>query len=201
MRKIFLAALLLLCLMSSAHAKPRLTVRTFDDRTEQHNAPSYAIMDMMVTELDKAGIFDLLERERLDLLQDEFQLAATGMLDPATAPKPGNVIGVQYTMTGAITMYYYDEKGKGLTISKVGGVTKRKTAYVVLDLRIFDQTSKIVYSAVQAGTATRAMSGFFADYSGFSVGIYKKQEGGILAAAARDAIIKHVAEIQKAKWE
>ena len=202
MRKIFTVILLVLSLVSSAQARPRLTVRAFDDKTEQHNAPSYAIADMMTTELNKAGVFDLLERERYDLINDEFLLVDRGMVDPETAPKRGQVISAQYIMTGAITMYYYDEKGAGLKVSSKAGLkTQKKTAYVVLDLRIFDSQSNVVYSAVQTGTAKHSINEFNVDVGSFSAGIYSKREGGILAAAARDAIVKHVREIEKTNWE
>ncbi|MBR1417470.1 MAG: hypothetical protein IJ576_00735 [Synergistaceae bacterium] len=106
MRKFILIILIILMAgASQAYARPRLSVRAFEDRTQEKDnpAPAGAIMDMMVTELDKAKIFDLIERERLDYLAQELKLAQEGLLDPETAPQIGKLKGVQYTMTAAIT--------------------------------------------------------------------------------------------------
>ena len=99
-----------------AEANPRLSVRAFEDQTDEGNAPAGAIMDMMVTELDKAGIFSLIEREKLKYIADELRLAQSGLMDPETAPQLGKIKGAQYMMTGAITVYYYNEKKSGFSI-------------------------------------------------------------------------------------
>lgn len=51
--------------IDSGYALPRLAVRQFEDRTQEKDAPAGAVMDMMVTELNKAEVFELVERERL----------------------------------------------------------------------------------------------------------------------------------------
>ena len=64
MRKVSALIILLFSLVSTAYAKPRLAVRAFDDKTEDRSAPSDAITEMMITELSKTKIFNLLEREQ-----------------------------------------------------------------------------------------------------------------------------------------
>ena len=194
-------AVLLLALPCAAWAKPRLSVRAFEDRTQEKDdpAPAAAIMDMMVTELDKAGIFDLIERERLDYLAQELKLAQEGLLDPETAPQIGKLKGVQYTMTGAITLFYYNEKGTVIPIIHQGNA---KTAYVMLELRVIDNTTgQIVYSAEQLGTAKRELKGWGLEYGGFFIGSQKKSYGGILASATRDAVLKHVKAMSARTWK
>ena len=183
-----------------AWARPRLSVRAFEDRTVEKDdpAPAGAIMDMMVTELDKAKIFDLIEREKLDYIAQELRLAQEGLLDPETAPQIGKLKGVQYTMTGAITLFYYNEKGTMIPIIHQGNA---KTAYVMLELRIIDNTTgQIVYSAEQLGTAKRELKGWGLAYGGFYIGSQNKTYGGILASATREAVIKHVAAIKARGW-
>ena len=139
MRKIVVALLIVTCLTTSAYALPRLTVRKFDDKAGTGEAS--AITDMMVTELNKIEVFELIEREALDLVEDELDLVRSKRVDSGTAPEAGKLKGAQYSMTGAITFYYYDEEGGG--------------------------------------------------------GAYKKQYGGILAMATRNAVQKHVAAINE----
>lgn len=201
MRRIILVLCFVLCLSCSAYARPRATVRAFEDRTEEQNAPAGAIMDMMVTELSKAGVFDLMERERMDYLADEIRLGQSGLMDPETAPQVGRIKGVQYTMTGAITLYYFEEKASGFSIPIIGQMSQAQTAYVLLELRIFDNaTGQIVYTADKLGTAKRASKGASA-YKDFFIGSYKKSYGGILASAAREAVMQHVDSIKAQNWE
>ncbi len=185
-----------------AFAKPRLSVRAFEDRSQEKDAPAGAVMDMMVTELDKAGIFDLIERERFDVITQEMKLAQSGMLDPDTIPEIGKIVSAQYSMMGAIALYYYNEKANGFLLPIIGSVAQKKTAYVVLEIRIIDNyTGRIVYTAEEIGTANREAKGNLATYKGFFIGGYKKTYGGILGSATRNAILKHVAAIKKRNWD
>ena len=200
--KKFLALVFVLCLAGSASALPRLSVRTFDDRSEEGKAPAGAIMDMMVTELNKAGVFDLMERERLDYVAEEIRLGQSGLMDPSTAPAVGKIKGVQYTMTGAITLYYFHEKGRGFSLPIIGNTTKSNTAYVMLDIRIIDNaTGQVVYTSAQLGEANQVSKGAPASYKDFFIGSYNRTTGGILAQATRNAVMKHVAAIKSIDWE
>lgn len=179
---------------------PRLAVRAFEDRSVDGDAPASAIMEMMVTELDKADIFELVEREHLDYIAAEIRLGQSGLMDESTAPAMGKLKGAQYTMTGAITLYYYNDKSRaGLSlpyIGNIGGSASAKTAYVDLDIRIIDNsTAQIIYSSVRRGIATQETREPGLLNSGFN-----RTYGGILAAAARDAIRQHVDDLARRSW-
>ncbi|MBQ7220150.1 MAG: hypothetical protein IJS28_04135 [Synergistaceae bacterium] len=204
MRKI-LSAALILGLACSANALPRLTVRDFTDKSEGGKAPAAAIMNMMITELSKAGVFVLMDRdsETMALTGNEIKMGAEGLIDPSTAIKPGRLQSPQYAMTGAITMYYYSEKGSGFAIPILGSATRAKTAYVMIDLRITDlETGGIIYASNELGESNKQIDkGAIAAYKGFFVGSYKRESGGILAMATRNAVEKHVAAIKAIDWE
>ena len=178
-----------------------MSVRAFEDRTQDGDAPAAAIMDMMITELDKAGIFSLVEREKLQYIADELHLARSGLMYLATAPKIGKIKGVQYMMSGAITVYYYNEKKSGFSII-IGSAAEAKTAYVTLDLRIINTaTSEVVYSAAQQGQAKQVSKQSGLDFQRFWAGSRSKTYCGILATATRNAVRKHVAAIKAKHWE
>ena len=202
MRKFLAVLAFVLVLSGSACARPRLAVRAFEDKSEEGKAPAAAIMDMMVTELNKAGVFDLMERERLDFVADEQNLAMSGLMDPSTAPKVGKVKGAQYSMTGAITFYSYHDKGSGFVVPILGFATRAKTAYIMIDLRVIDNsTGQIVYSGSELGQSKQTLKGAAAAYKGFFIGSYNNQTGGILASATRDSVMKHVAAMKARYWE
>ena len=191
---------LVLCLFllgNSAFAyfdKPRLSVRAFDNKTDNRNVPAAAITEMMTTELFDSGLFILVERERLNYVADEIALGQSGLMDPSTAPELGRVVGAQYSMTGAITVYYYNTSGGAVVIPGIAGGAASRTGYVTLDLRIIDNTtSEVVYARAETGRANREAQGLLTRFGGFARGSH----GGILATATRDAVIKHVKSMEE----
>lgn len=194
--------LVLLLNISIADAKPRLTVKEFKDKTQEQDAPASAIIDMMVTELSKAGVFEIVERENFEDIADELELGQSGLIDPSMILDIGRVHSAQYTMRGAITLYYYNEKASGFVLPIIGSAAMAKTAYVSLEVRIFSNTTgEVIYASEQLGSSRQEAKGNLGGYKGFFIGGYKKTYGGILASATRDAVMKHVLAIQAKVWE
>ncbi|MBQ6971214.1 MAG: hypothetical protein IJP86_02535 [Synergistaceae bacterium] len=177
-------------------AVPRLAVRKFDNKTDNPSVPSSAITDMMITELGKARIFILTEREAINYAADEIRFSQSGLVDKSTAIEARKITGAQYSMTGAITMHFYNEKGGNELFRKLtGGIPQEKTAYVMLDIRIIDNTTgEDIYAHNELGSARRSAKVSAKD------GITRSY-GGELEEAARDAVKKHVAEMSRYSWE
>lgn len=213
MKRKFFAALLIFSVLFSfscaavakpkpkINSRPRLTIVPFKNKTGE-SCPTQAITDMFTTELGNTGIFNMLERERLDDLGDEIRLGQSGLMDQSTAPRVGRLKGSEYMLTGAVTMYRYNAKGGVGGFRVIGGAAAAKTAYVTLDIRIIDnETGEIVYVGSQEGSSKREIGAIGAGYRGFFVGGGSGSYGGILASATRDAVIKHVEEIASYDWE
>lgn len=201
MRKVLAAAVIVLCLAGGAWAKPRLTVRKFENTTDDEKAPAGAIMDMMVTELSKAGVFGLVEREALNYIAEEQQLAMSGLMDMSTAPQVGRLKGAQYTMTGALSLFYYEKKSTGIRIPLIGYATQKNTAYVMIELRVIDNTTgEIVYAMNKLGTAKRGSKGMI-PMGDVLLGARTETEGGALASAARNAVEQHVQAMKGIEWK
>ena len=190
-------AISILAAAEAQAARPRLSVRSFENKTDG-NVPASAITEMMTTELFNSGLFSLMERERLDLVADEIRLGMSGLMDESTAPQAGKIKGAQYTMTGAVTLYYYNASGAIVPIPGLGGVgAAGKTGYVTLDIRIIDtSTGEVVYAAAEQGSASREIGGLITKYGGFASASY----GGILAAATRNSVEKHVSNMRRYYW-
>jgi TolB-like protein len=62
----------------------------------------YMAEDVSVAILDNAKGFDVIDRTNLKILMDEHKLTSTGIIDPATARKLGEVAGVDALVTGTI---------------------------------------------------------------------------------------------------
>ncbi|MCL2767523.1 MAG: CsgG/HfaB family protein [Synergistaceae bacterium] len=202
MKKIIIYSLVLCLILfaSSAFAanyfnKPRLAVRAFDNKTDNRSVPAGAITEMMTTELYNSGLFSLMEREKFNYVREELELGMSEFVDQSTAPQMGRVKGAEYTMTGAVTVYFYNTRGGVVPIPGLGGAgAAANTAYVTLDIRIIDNTtSEVVYAAAETGKANRAGGGLITKYGGFAAG----DHGGILASATRDAVMKHVKTMEE----
>ena len=176
------------------HDRPRMFVLPFEDRSEGGQAPAKAIINTMITELHKSGVFNLVERERTDVISQEISLGQSGLVDPSTAAKVGKLMGAQYVMIGAITLYYYSEKGSGFPFPILGFATKDKTAYVVIDIRIVNvSTGLIVYTDSQTGEASQKNK--------TAPGSYSKMTEGLLGMAVRNSVKKHVSAIRAFSWQ
>ena len=178
-----------LALAGTAAAKPRLAVREFENKAGG-NIPASAITEMMTTELYEAGLFTLVEREKLHYVGEEIRLSQSGLMDESTAPELGKIKGAQYSMTGAVTEYHYKAAGGAIPIPGVGGIGgASNTAYVTLDIRIINnETGEVAYAAAERGASNQTLGGLVTKYGGFGAG----KINGILAAATRKAVMKHV---------
>jgi curli biogenesis system outer membrane secretion channel CsgG len=197
---LLVCALFIAAVSGSAEAKPGLSVRAFDNKAGGGTeAPASAITEMMTTELYNADIFILLEREKLDYVAEEIRLGQSGLMDPSTAPEVGKIKGARYTMTGAITVYYYNASGGYVYVPGIAGAgAAGQTAYVTLDIRVIDTaTGEVVYAKAEQGEAKREAAGIVTAFAGFAKGSY----GGILATATRDSVVKHVESLKKKTWE
>lgn len=64
-----------------------------------------AAQDAFVTELNKSGKFQVLDREKVQELMQAKHVTISGDLNAATAVKLGKLLGVRYLLTGAVTNY------------------------------------------------------------------------------------------------
>jgi TolB-like protein len=62
----------------------------------------YMAEDISVALLDNAKGFEVIDRTNLKILMQEHKLASTGIIDPATARKLGQIAGVDALVTGTI---------------------------------------------------------------------------------------------------
>ena len=189
LRLFILTAILLGALAAGAEARPTLAVREFENKAGG-DVPASAVTEMMTTELYEAGLFTLLEREKLKYVGEEIRLSQSGLMDESTAPELGRIKGAQYSMTGAVTEYHYKAAGGAIPIPGVGGIGgASNTAYVTLDIRIINnETGEVAYAAAERGASNQTLGGLITKYGGFGAG----KINGILAAATRKAVMKHV---------
>ncbi len=150
--------------------------------------PGEGISDMLVTELVNSGRFSVVERERLDEVLQEQNLAREGVVDAATAARIGKVLGVQLFVFGTVTQFSLDSKIIELPV--VGKLAEWR-ARCTLNARLVNvETSEIMASVTGQGAKSQsnvALSENWGDLSGFAFGSSRFQEH-ILGKATTKAV-------------
>ena len=112
--------------------------------------------DMLTTALFSSNRFIVLEREQLDEILAEQDLAAAGRVKKGTEAQTGEIYGAELMITAAVTEFEGSKQGVGggtriLGVTVGGGVKK---SHVAIDIRIVDtNTSQIVAAASVEGDA------------------------------------------------
>ena len=170
---VLIAAALLASPMFAGNKK-RIAVMDFEDKAQGQHAgwrnPGKGMTDMQVTALAKSGKYTVIEREALEKVMKEQRLGATGIVTAQTAAKMGQLLGIQYIVTGSITEFGVKESKLG--VGNLGGLfgvrggvdTKTNTAKVACDIRMIDtSTGEIVKS--EKGEGEESSTGVSVDLS------------------------------------
>lgn len=82
---------------------PTITISYFDNtsKNQKFKAFSKGLADMLVSDLSKIKLFNLVEREKYENLVNEINLGKSEYIDKTTAQKMGKLLGAQYILTGA----------------------------------------------------------------------------------------------------
>lgn len=149
-----LALVLVAVTPAFAADKPRIAVLEFENKANSgwhwwSDRGAEAMQDVFVTELVKSGKFRVIDRERLDALMAEKNLALSGDVNPATAVQAGQLLGVEYFLVGAVTEYGSTDASGGSS-GRFGLPSVRagkKTFVAAANARIIDaQTGEIVWA-------------------------------------------------------
>jgi len=150
--------------------------------------PGEGISDMLVTELVNSGRFSVVERERLDEVLQEQNLAREGVVDAATAARIGKVLGVQLFVFGTVTQFSLDSKVIELPVA---GKVAEWRARCTLNARLVNvETSEIMAAVTGQGAESQsnvALSERWGDLSGFTFGSSRFAEH-ILGKATTKAV-------------
>lgn len=90
---------------ASQDTRPTVAVLYFDNNSIGRDAADYAgmgkgVADLLITDLSAAANVRVVERERIEALLQEQNLAKQGQIDPATAVRLGRILGARHMITG-----------------------------------------------------------------------------------------------------
>jgi TolB-like protein len=98
------AASLVFAIALGAQSKPVVAVMYFDSPTKDDAFPflQKALSEMLVVDLSEVEGLDVVEREGLEKIVAELELGLSGLVDEATAPDVGAMLGARQIITGTI---------------------------------------------------------------------------------------------------
>ncbi|MDQ3279868.1 MAG: CsgG/HfaB family protein [Acidobacteriota bacterium] len=178
MRKLVVVVSMMLFAGSAFAAKPVLGVAEFKNETSASWWSSDVAKDlsgMLSNELASTGKFKIVERQKLDKVLDEQDLADSGRMSKKSGAKIGQLTGAQYLVIATVTAFDTQTRGTGGGVSfrgiSVGG--KKEDAYIAIDLRVVDTTTGEI--EFTRSIEARASGG------GVNVGLYRGGFGGELS--------------------
>jgi curli biogenesis system outer membrane secretion channel CsgG len=155
----------------SAFAQEKITISVPEFKNEAtwwwwNGNTSSQLADALSNELTSTGKFTVVERQKLDAVLSEQELAELGLVRKETAAKKGEITGAKYIILGKVTSYEdgVESKSSGAGISGIrvgpfsfggGNRQNKQKAYIAIDLRVVDSTtSEVVYARTIEGRAT-----------------------------------------------
>ena len=130
--------------------------------------PEFArtLTEILTTTLTGTGRFVVLERQQMQAITTEQDLAAAGRVNKETAASQGRIIGAQAMITGDITGYSYTQQSvMGSALNVIKGLkvgASRVSAAVIVDLRMIDATTGEVLASAK-GNGSASSTGVAAD--------------------------------------
>lgn len=172
----------------AAEGGGKMTIAIVEFRnTSNYDGPwalGQGMSDMLATSLFKTGKFRIVERERLEKIMEEKQLARNGEVNSKDLAALGKLIGADYIITGNVTQFGLSQGGiggEGGGFGRRGGGgfgglgIKTQTAQVAVDVRIVDaKTGELIASDEGQGKestgSVTAGGGNWRDFGGISFG-------------------------------
>lgn len=191
--------------------KKRIAVAGFENKVEPwwgwHWEIGEGMSDMLVSILVDTGRFTVLEREALQDILAEQNLAEEGRVSAQTAAQAGKLLGAQILIRGAITEFSHKKGGAGAEI-KIKGFTiggAKEVAHVAVDVRMYDTTSGEVLTSkpVEGGAETRALKVgiVYKDLSFGGGGFEKTPLGKATREVINEAVELIISEMKEIPWE
>jgi len=172
--------------------------------------PEFArtLTEMLTTTLTATGRFVVLERQQMQAITTEQDLAAAGRVNKETGASQGRIIGAQAMITGDITGYSYTQQSVGANaLNVIKGLkvgASRVSAAVIVDLRMIDATTGEVLASAK-GNGSASSTGVAADLTKddqqiSSSGAWSTPLGQASRAAITEVVEQLVAGLPEPRW-
>jgi curli biogenesis system outer membrane secretion channel CsgG len=154
-----------------------------------------AAADILGTILQKTERFIVIPQQDMDSILSHQRMGATGVVNPETAAKMGEVMGLNAIVTGAVTAYSEAEEGTDFIVGK----SKKQIARVTVDYRIVDTTTGVQLMADSgAGIYEKKVTTVLG--AGSKAGYDSDLRDGALRDALNKAMVNMMKSLGRRKW-
>ena len=155
-----------------------------------------AAADILGTILQKTNRFIVIPQQDIESIMQQQHMGATGAVNPDTAAKMGEILGLNAIVTGAVTAYSEAEEGSDYLVVK----SKKQIARVTVDYRIVDTTTGVQLMA-DSGAGIYEKSQTKALGMGGKAGYDPDLRDGALRDALTKAMVNMQKQLGKRKWQ
>lgn len=148
-------------LAGASEVRPKVAVKTFENPANAARSTiGDGLTEILTTELQNTGKFNVLERSNVDELMKEMNFGSSEYTNNATFAQKGAILGAQYLLMGKVTNFSYTERAERKQKINLFGPDTIQTVFqqkadVRVDFRLIDiATGETVIS--QAGEASKA---------------------------------------------
>ncbi|MGC8866586.1 MAG: CsgG/HfaB family protein [Elusimicrobiales bacterium] len=176
--------------------KRRIAVVEFENKTAYgQRRLGQAATDILITELFKSGKFIVVERDKMNKIIEEQKLQQGGMIDPQTAVKLGQILGVEAIVVGAVSEFGVRKEGSDYLLAQ----SKQQVAEVSVDIRVIDvQTGQVILADSGKGITKSKKASFLG--MGTKGGYDETLEGEALRAAIVKFVDNIANQLNKKPW-
>lgn len=175
---------------AAQQARPKIAIKTFQNPANfSKSTIGDGLTDILTTELQNTGKFNVLERGNVDELTKEMDFGNTEYAKTASFAKKGNLLGAQYILMGKVTNFSYAEHAGQQQKMVLLGPNRIETVYrqqadVRVDFRLVDiATGETVLS--QAGEAHKTNTSQVSEIETW----YRCTTSGSITAEASSSLI------------
>ncbi len=176
--------------------KRRIGVVEFENKTAYgQRRLGQVASDILVTELVKSDKFIVIERDKMDKIIQEQKLQQSGIIDPMTAVKLGQILGLEAIVVGAVTQFGVKKEGSDYLLAQ----SKQQVAEVSVDIRVIDvQTGQVILADSGKGITKSKKASFLG--MGTRGGYDETLEGEALRAAIVKFVDNISNQLNKKPW-
>ncbi len=154
-----------------------------------------AAADILGTILQKTDRFIVIPQQDMQSILEQQRMGASGAINPDTAARMGEILGLNAIVTGAVTAYSEAEEGRDFIIGK----SKTQIARVTVDYRIVDTTTGVQLMADSgAGIYEKRATTVFG--AGAKASYDPDLRDGALRDALNKAMVNMMEKLETRKW-
>jgi len=195
------------CPIYAAEAKKTIAVAEFENKTNAYGAWKIGtgMADMLTDSLIQSGRFIVLERQTLNAVMAEQNLAASRRASKAgIGAQTGNIKKAQFLVQGTVTEFEQtvSTSNQGMQLFGVSLEERSAVAHVAVIIRLIDTTtSEVIASQRVEGQASASATGYSANLGvvGFGQGAFSQTPLGKATQMAIDRAVYFIASQMAAR--